>query len=355
MNFSKYKIIAVICLVLLVSASCDLFGPAVARGVIKTTNGGADWQFANSIKGSKTASLVGDNISSLAFDFSNPEHLFAGTFNDGLYRSENSGEAWERILSRFSVLDIAVNPYNAQVIYVAGFFDLHGRVLKTSDGGKSWVEIFNEASQNNPVRTLAVNPQSPDEVVIGLGSGDVVKSTDGGSSWRLLESFTDTTSKIRWTTSGIYVVMRSKGVFKSSDGGATFQEITKSLQTINNFVGISISTAIVQNFYQISVSNFNPQLIYITTDGGLFKTTDSGSRWTFIGLPQKKKEVPATAVAIAPQTDNVVYVSAASVIYKSTDGGFHWQTQDSHTNGTINTLLINPQLPQIVFAGIFSQ
>ncbi len=355
MKNTKYKVIGVIFTLLFTAASCNLFGQTVIRGVVKTTNGGADWQFANSVKGSKTANISGDNISSLAFDPRNPEHLFAGTFNDGLYKSENSGDAWQRILSRFSVLDTAVNPFNSDIIYAAGFFDTHGRVLKTSDGGKSWVEIFSEASQNNPVRSLTLNPLNPEELVIGLGSGDIVKSTDGGSTWRLLASYGDITSKVRWVPSGIYVVMRTKGIFKSTDGGTSFQEITKSLQSASNFIGISISSTVVQEFYQLAVSNTDSQLIYMTTNSGLFKTGDGGSHWNFIPLPLRKKEVPATAVAISPQSDNVVYASAASVIYKTTDAGNHWQTQNSHTEGTISVLLVHPQLPQIVFAGIFSQ
>jgi hypothetical protein len=123
----------------------------------------------------------------------------------------------------------------ADIIYAAGIFDERGRVLATRDGGKSWVEVFNEATTNNPVRSIALNPANPNEIVIGLASGAVIKSEDSGNNWRLLQNYGDRINRIRWQES-LYVLTRTKGLYQSSDGGASFRNITNSILPSNNFL-----------------------------------------------------------------------------------------------------------------------
>ncbi len=58
---------------------------------------------------------------------------------------------------------------------------------------------------------------------------------------------------------------------------------------------------------------------------------------------------------MAPSSDSVVYASAGADIYKSVDSGATWQAEDTHAKGFINTILVHPQLPQQVYAGIYTK
>jgi len=77
---------------------------------------------------------------------------------------------------------------DAKTIYVSGFYADHGRVLKTTDAGASWNQVYNEESATNPVRAIALNPANPNQVIIGTTSGTVVKSADGEliGSWQII-------------------------------------------------------------------------------------------------------------------------------------------------------------------------
>jgi hypothetical protein len=65
----------------------------------------------------------------------------------------------------------------------------------------------------------------------------------------------------------------------------------------------------------------NPNLIYVTAESGLYKTTDEGKSWARVSVPVKNDEVAFKAVALDPANDSVVYTAAGTTIYKSSDGG----------------------------------
>ncbi len=185
---TKFPVSIILTSILLLSASCVPFTETKVAGVIKTTNGGIDWQTANKIKDSEE-NLSGVSVSVLGFDPGNEQRLLMASYSDGLFKSDNSAETWERILSKISVYDFVISPENSDTIYAAGFFADHGKALVTRDGGKAWVEIYSEASTQNAVRAIAMNPQNSSEIIIGMTSGNVIKSSDGGTTWKVLTNF----------------------------------------------------------------------------------------------------------------------------------------------------------------------
>jgi photosystem II stability/assembly factor-like uncharacterized protein len=351
----KHKILITLGALALLAASCNPFAPTTPAGVIKSANGGADWQFSNKIADQPKATLGSLNITQLIFDPNKTDQIFVSTDNDGIYKSEDGGSTWKNILSRFTTYDFAINPRDVNTIYAAGIFDDRGRVLATHDGGKSWQEVFNEASSGNVVRTVALNPDNPQELVIGLNSGHIIKSRDQGGTWSLLQNYNERVSRLRWHNGRLFAVIPNNGVYRSDDGGASFQNITASLSGPNNFSGVLISGSGIATFNQLAISSSNPNLMYLTTSGGLYRTDNGGSTWTFLPLPLRQRDVRIWAVSVAPTSDNVVYVSAGSNVYKTSDGGSTWQTQNTHTSGQVTTFAVHPLLPQIVYAGVFNQ
>lgn len=349
----KLKLGLAVASVMLLSASCNLFGPTVTAGVVKTTNGGADWQFANKVKDQQT-SIGGLSISRIAYDPHKPERVFVSSYNNGVFVSEDGGNSWTRILERFLVYDFALDPNNSDVIYAAGAYADHGRVLVTKDGGKSWVEIYNEASLQNPVRNIAVNPANGQEVVVGLNSGTLIKSTNGGMNWALLESYSDRINDLEWQRGNLYVVVRNSGVFRSTDGGQNFANIILNLlpSSGSSFREL-ISPAGVASFNRIAVSSGNSDIVYLTTSTGVFRTFTGGAEWTFTPLPVNISSLQALPITLAPTSDNVVYTSVGPTIYKTSDSGSTWQAGNPHSSGIVNAIAVHPQLPQQALAGIY--
>lgn len=334
------------------SASCSLFGGGPrAAGIVKTVNGGADWQFSNAIKDNKDASLSQSNIAKLAFDPQNREIVYAGSYSDGLYKSEDSGGSWSRILSKISVYDFVVHPTDGKIIYAAGIFANQGKVLKTTDGGASWQEVYNESAAEIPVRGIDLNPADANQIVIGTSSGNLIKSADAGLSWQLAVDFADKINQVIWRKNGIYAVLETKGIHRGSNAADAFQDITAPLTKNSNLYNVYNSTAL--SFNQAYVDPISSSLLYLTGSHGLYKSTDSGANWTQIALPTKQGQSFARPIAVAQTSSNVVLTSVGPVIYKSTNGGTSWQTQNIGTNGYVNYILVDPSLPQIAYAGTY--
>ncbi|HYV33690.1 MAG TPA: hypothetical protein VE973_02485 [Candidatus Limnocylindria bacterium] len=338
----------------LLAASCNPFSQTLAAGVVKSVNGGVNWQFFDALKSGATPNLSVLSISKLGFDPTNNERVYAGSYTGGFFKSDDSGATWTNILSKIYVYDFAVTQSQPQIIYTAGFFADHGRVLKTTDGGSSWNQVYNEESASNPVRAISINPDNPNQLVIGTSSGEVVKSSDGGTTWQLSKNFNDQINRILWQNGKIYVLLKTKGLFESADAGANFTELTSGLSTTYSLAGAAYTNSSISSFSQDFVDPADPNLIYITTDQGLYKSINAGKSWSSISLPVKPSQGATKAIAVGNNSSNIVFTSVGSTIYKSVDAGVTWQTQSITSGGFINYILINPQLPQIVYAGIYA-
>lgn len=348
----KFVIIIALCLL---SAGCNFFSQPLPAGIVKTVNGGVDWQFANKVKGNASVTMVGLSISKLAFDQGNRQTVLAGTYNDGLFKSEDSGGSWSKILSKIFVYDFAISPLDVKIIYAAGICVDHGCVLKTTDGGASWNEAYHEGSASNAVRGIALNPFNPNQIVIGTASGSVMKSADAGQTWQLAKNFNDQVNRILWQNNNVYILLKTKGLFSSAGFADNFIDISLSLSKTNN-IGDFINTQnSIESFSQVYVDLTSPTLIYLTTNNGLYKTVDGGKIWTQQKLPIKPDKSVARAIAISKISSNIVFTSVGATIYKSLDGGTSWQTQGiTGVGGFVNYILVDPQLPQIVYAGIYA-
>ena len=331
----------------LLAVSCNFLGggPVKTAGVLRSANGGTDWQAANAIKDKPEGSLGGVNISGLKFKPGSPETIFASSYNKGFFVSDDGGNSWRQLLSDFFVYDFAFDPGNSQAIYVSGMAADHGRVLVTRDMGKSWQEIYNEGTTGNGVR--AVLADGSQRVYIGLEDGNLVRSDDAGLSWKLVKNFETRINAIRSYNGSLYVLARGKGLFRSEDG-QNFANVTGQVGSEDGFhVFSNVGT---YNQFSITVGS-----IYLSTNNGLFRSFDQGSSWTRLVLPVQDQSASILPVAVAETNDSLVYTAVGSTIYKSTDGGNTWQTQNSNTSSLITALLVHPQNPQVVYAGVFAR
>ncbi len=349
----KKYILITICAIALMGASCDLFPPKIG-GILKTSNGGIDWQASNILKDDK-GTIGALSISKLAHDPQATEILYASSFNAGLYKSTDGAATWEQILGQIPTIDFAIHPNDSQIIFTAGYFEGRGRALITRDGGKSWNAVYTAGTNNSSVRAVALNQNNPEQVVIGMSQGELIISNDSGATWRLIQSYNDRINRIYWNTNGMYVLVKGTGLFRSTDGGNSFQLITAGLQSAGNISTLSIFGNSISSYDQVAISSQNPSLMYLTTNLGLYRSNDGGQSWGFVSMPLRQSDSPPTAVAMAPSSDNIIYVSSGTNIYKTSDGGNTWSTSDSQTGSKVNALLVDPNLPQVAYAGVYDE
>ena len=181
---------------------------------------------------------------------------------------------------------IAFHPTNANIIYIGA---PSGNLWKTIDGGTSW-ESVTDGLANPGVAGVAISPTNGNLIYILTGDGDSYNP-------------------------GYFVYAYgssrpSSGVFKSTDGGATWTE-AGPLYTGGDYEG-----------HRLRVSPTNGNYLFATTSQGIYRTTDGGANWTQV------KTGEHWDVEFKPGNDSVVYATSGSAIFYSTQGGRSgtWQT-----------------------------
>lgn len=238
--------------------------------------------------------------------------------------------------------DVEGVPGNPNVVYVA---TASGGLWKTTNGGMTWTPIF-ERQNTISIGDIALEPNNPDVIYVGTGEsntrnsvsfGDgVYKSTDGGKTWqRLGLKDSERISRIvinPLNPNMVYVGAlghaygpnEERGVFMSSDAGKTWQRTLY----IDNKHGVA----------DLDIDPSNPNILYAamwhferkpwthtsgSENGGVFKSVDGGRNWTKLnnGLP---KLLGRIGVKVAPSAPNIVYVMVESkegALYRSEDRG----------------------------------
>ena len=120
----------------------------------------------------------GGDIYALAIDPSTPQTIYAGTYDDGVFKSTNGGTSWTPITSGLTetyIYSLAINPKAPQTIYAGA----GGGIFKSTNGGTSWTQVSSGLT-SNIVYSLAINPSNPQIVYAGSRGDGVFKSTNGG-------------------------------------------------------------------------------------------------------------------------------------------------------------------------------
>ncbi|MEZ4179941.1 MAG: hypothetical protein R3B41_00260 [Candidatus Doudnabacteria bacterium] len=334
----------------LLASSCDPFSVTSSQsyGVVKTSNGGVDWQIGGRFAGENGANF---NLSISQIKFGPNSKIFASSYDGGLYKSEDAGETWQEVLGNISLYDFVIDPNNDQVIYASGYLEKRGRIFKTLDGGKSWQDIFVDAGDGDPVRTLVLDPFDSLTIAAGLGKGGVVVSRDGGQSWSLVKNLNDRINQMVWNDSGLYVLAKTQGLYRSTQIDGEFEQITKNLKSSVGRLGVSIFGSNVSD-YRRMVIGINTQEIMVTTNNGLYRSFDSGNNWNYVSMPYRQSDAAPYALAVPAGQNSPIYVSSGSVIFKSTDDGQAWSISETGTTGLVTSILPDQNLSTLIFAGV---
>ncbi|HEY1304340.1 MAG TPA: hypothetical protein VGF24_12355 [Vicinamibacterales bacterium] len=311
--------------------------------IFKTTNEGATWTAINS---GLPPPLIGQSgsgwgIDSLAVDPKTPTIVYAATERNGVFKTVNGGDQWSRTtLSSIRVFSIAVDS-TASKVYVG---EDRGRVYTRSGKGE-W--SFADLNPNPPPvpangSVVALDPLVPTTAY--AASGGLFKSTDGGATWsRVLAGpvFTEALDPIVPST----VYAGGSGALKSVDSGATWTQINQGLGA--------------DPLQLLVVDPQAPTTLYagfggfanMSGNGALFKSVDGGSNW----MPAMEGLPSVGALAIDPQVTSTIYAGDRGPrVFKSTDGGGSWSLSSTGLpTRDVVALAVNPAAPSIVFLGTY--
>ena len=247
----------------------------------KTTDGGVSWKQA----GNQIAGMINDSdIFGISVDAARPNLVYVNACS-GIFRSVNAGEKWVKLpgipFSARRTYTLLPHPSEPNTIFAGTSEGL----WRSKDGGKRWMLL---TSKTMVVRSIVVTPDKPKRVLIAtddfgirisdnLGD-DFVDSNTGFIHRHILAIQPDISERGRILAS-VFHDGSGGSVFVSSDGGESWQPSSQGISWRDVFA-----------FYQVPEE---PNLIYAGTNTGIFRSSDRGASWSYVGAEPVQKEVPA--------------------------------------------------------------
>ena len=353
-----------------------IYVASATGGIWKSTNRGTTWA---PIFDQQPVSSIG----AIEIAPSDPSTIWVGTgeannrqtssWGDGVYKSTDAGATWTHmgLSDSFQISRIVIDPANPQIVYVAALGNLWGPggergLYKTEDGGKTWQRVLYQ-DENTGIADIEMDPQSSQTLfasayerrrtVFGMNGGGpssaLYKTTDGGATWRKLykglpyEQGTIDTGRI-----GISIYPRdprivyarvesagNSGVFCSMDGGETWEK-RSSVDPRPSY------------FPQILVDPNNYLRIWLP-GGGLAHSDDGGK--TFLPDPDKQglQTIHADfhAVWIDPDDSNYMISGSDGGVYISHDAGDKWDYVNTIPVGQVYAVATDTETPYHICGG----
>ncbi|MEK7395970.1 MAG: hypothetical protein AAB116_03435, partial [Candidatus Poribacteria bacterium] len=363
-----------------------------AYSVHKSTNGGTTWTdiiiySGGAYQNIKIGPYGNSSVEVLAIANSNPNIVYFGT-SMCVYKTANAGSNWIAVYTKeitpdvwqtsgienTCLLDIAVDPTNSNTAYF-GYADIG--LLKSVDGGISFKTLRQGMDKYYADITSIVFDPDNSSILYAAGHPDnsfseavVMKSVDAGNTWSIIgngASGLSLTGAI-WApividpqsprgTRKLYVAKYGSGIYKSTNGGRSWQAINNGLPVNRNIRALVIDPKNVNILYAGIYQNGQNG---VADYGGVYKTIDGGGNWLQMDSNQM---IDIWGLAVSPQNSSIVYAAVSSHwdavnhrayrggVFRSTDAGKTWkQILDSNW---IRTIAINPLNPSIIYAATF--
>jgi photosystem II stability/assembly factor-like uncharacterized protein len=297
---------------------------ATGGGVWKTTDGGTTWSPVSD--GHFRSSSVG----AVAQCEANPDVVYAGMGEvalrgnimqgDGAYRSSDGGRTWQHIglSDSHAIGRIRVHPTNCDLVYAAVLGHPYGPneergVFRSADGGRTWQKVLYRSNRTGAV-DLVMDPNNPSTLYAGL--------------WQVYRT--------PWSMeSG----GSEGGLFRSTDGGATWTELTKKPGLPAGpwgKIGVTVSGADSKRVWALIEAQ----------DGGVFRSDDGGESWekTSSDRNLRQRAFYYTRIYAHPtERDRVIVLNVG--FHESSDGGKTFPRRYNPPHGDNHDLWIDPKNP----------
>ncbi len=345
----------------------DLTGKEEQIRFDKSLYGAMEWRCIGPYRGGRVTAVAGISSQPLTYYF--------GATGGGVWKTEDGGLHWKNVSDGYcktgSVGAIAVSEWDPNVVYVGmGETPMRGNVshgdgiYKSTDGGKTWKHIG--LSDTRHISRIRIHPRNPDMVYIAaLGhvygpneERGVFQTKDGGKTWEKILYRDDRTGAVdlildpfnpRVIYAALWEFYRTpyslssggggSGLFKSTDGGNTWIEISqnKGLPTgILGKIGITASPAKRDRLWAIIEAE----------NGGVFRSDDGGESWIKVNKERRLRQRAFyyTRIYADPKDGETVYVLNTG-FYRSVDGGRTY-TSIRVPHGDNHDLWIDPKNPK---------
>lgn len=291
-----------------------------------------------------------------------------------LFESSDAGTTW-RVVNKSSG-PLAVSDLDPKRLYLA---TVHG--IETSrDGGETWTPVAPEPLESLKgsafleIPDLEMAPSDPDTVYILLKLAEdhgfpddvvLLRSRDGAATWELVEGpqfqppigvrrvAVDDLAIDPLDPDTLYLAL-SEGVFRSTNGGATWESRSDGLP----FYRTNSDRETVYTVDSLLVDREEPALLYAAirhserSPGGVYRSADGGASWspanTGLQLPTSVNDL-----AFDPDDSRVLYAATSSGVFRSADRGDSWATTPGRLPTPVRSVAVDPASPAKLFTGTY--
>lgn len=334
--------------------------------------GGMHWRMIGPFRAGRTVAISGVP--------GEPNVFYMAPNNGGVWKTTDYGRTWQPIFDRESsgsIGALAVSPSDPKVLYVGSGEGLRrpdlsvgNGIYKSTDGGETWQHLGLRDAQQ--IGAILIDPHNSNRVFVAAvghpyGPNEergVFRSLDGGASWqKVLYKNSDigaidlvfdprnaetiygvlwASRRPPWTTGGSYNAPGA-GLFKSVDGGTTWHELGKGLPTGADLgrIGLAIAPSDPSRMYALVESR---------KAGGVYRSDDAGENWQRMNSEERVygRGDDFACVRVHPKDRDTIYVANTST-YKSTDAGKTFTAIKGAPGGDdYHTIWINPENPAII-------
>jgi photosystem II stability/assembly factor-like uncharacterized protein len=331
---------------------------SASGGIFKTVNGGTTWE---PVFDDQSVSTIGD----VTVAPSDPSIVWVGTgeannrqsssWGDGVYKSTDAGKTWQHLGLRESrhIGRIVIHPTDPNTVYVAALGSLWGPskergLYKTTDGGKTWSNVL-FVNEDTGITDVAMDPYSPGTLIAaayqrrrtpfgyngsGPGSG-LYKTTDGGATWKKLEK------GLPWDTTPKTTTPPAGGAAFGGGGGGEGPATTPAAPAAEK-----LDPEAINEIGRIGVDFYrrDSNIVYALVEhaaGGIFRSDDKGETWTKMSDTDPRGSY-YSQVRIDPNNDQRLWVHGANMFISEDGGKTFRQNQGQRIHGDFHAMWIDP-------------
>ncbi len=345
--------------------------PAPAQQIDTNLLGEMQWRNVGPFRGGRTRAVSGVP--------SQPSVFYVGAVNGGVWKTNDFGRTWQPIFDREptgSVGAIEVAPSDPNIVYVGSGEGLHrpdlsvgDGIYKSSDAGATWTHLGLRDGQQ--ISQMAVDPRDPNRLFVAVAGHPygpnpergVYRSVDGGQTFQkvLFKDDNIGAGDVKIDPSDANIVYATlwearEGPWENAEWGGVGGGIYKSIDGGQTWLPLAggLPKGIVQAYVSIARSDPKRLFAVVATAGkvDLYRSMDAGATWSTVTQDTWPKgrigggDLPMPM--IDPKNPDVVYVTS-TVTWKSTDGGITWSAFRGAPGGDdYQNIWINPNSPKII-------